>query len=204
MANVYRQKARLIVSGTGFHLYLSGNTPGFLRYPSLTRQGEKGLIRGNREFLINLLQMLIEDLKILFTRDLRKLHGEISAYQHEAAIWTIDKGILNSAGNLALHLVGNLNTYLGAVIGKSGYIRNRELEFSRKDLSRTELLQLIEDTIPVVVQALDQLGPADLEKEYPQLVFDAPTTMGYFLVHLSVHLGYHLGQINYHRRLLDA
>lgn len=148
--------------------------------------------------------MLIEDLKTLFTRDLRKLYGEISAYQQESAIWTIDKGIANSAGNLALHLVGNLNAYLGAVIGKSGYIRNRELEFSRKDLSRAELLQLIEDTIPVVVQSLDQLGPADLENQYPQLVFDAPTTTGYFLVHLSVHLGYHLGQINYHRRLLDV
>lgn len=148
--------------------------------------------------------MLIEDLKILFTRDLRKLHGEISAYQQEAAIWAIDKDIANSAGNLTLHLVGNLNTYLGAVLGKTGYIRDRELEFSRKDLSRAELLQLIEATIPMVLHALDQLSPADLEKEYPLLVFEVPTTIGYFLVHLSVHLGYHLGQINYHRRLLDV
>lgn len=147
--------------------------------------------------------MLLKDLKILFRRDLLKLQEEISAYKKEAVIWTIDGAISNSAGNLALHLVGNLNTYLGAVIGQTEYIRNRELEFSRKDLSRVELLQLIAATIPVVEQALDRLSAADLEKEYPMLVFDRPTTTGYFLVHLSVHLGYHLGQINYHRRLLD-
>lgn len=148
--------------------------------------------------------MLIEDLKTLFIRDLNKLHAEISAYRNDAVVWAIDGAIANSAGNLALHLVGNLNTYLGAVIGKTGYIRNRDLEFSRKDLPRTELLQMIEHTKPVVEHALNQLSISDLEKEYPMLVFDAPTTTGYFLVHLSIHLGYHLGQINYHRRLLDV
>ncbi|MBW1656599.1 DinB family protein [Flavobacterium quisquiliarum] len=147
--------------------------------------------------------MLIHTLKILFNRDLDKLKFEIESYENENSIWIIDKNISNSAGNLCLHLMGNLNTYIGAEIGKTGYIRNRPLEFSLKDIPRSELIQKIEDTIIVVNNALDTLTEADLESIYPQIVFEKEMTTGFFLVHLSTHLAYHLGQINYHRRLLD-
>lgn len=147
--------------------------------------------------------MLIETLQKLFARDLEKLKQEISLYKDESKIWVIDKNITNTAGNLCLHLVGNLNAYIGAEIGKTGYIRNRELEFSLKDISQKELIKKVEDTIAVVKTSLDKLKEEDLEKEYPQLIFAEKTSTGYFLVHLAVHLGYHLGQINYHRRLLD-
>ncbi|TCN57534.1 DinB family protein [Flavobacterium circumlabens] len=146
--------------------------------------------------------MLIETLKSLFDRDLTKLKLEIESYQNETQIWAIDKNISNSAGNLCLHLIGNINTYIGAEIGKTGYIRNRELEFSLKDIPKTELIQKIENTISVVNTALDKLTPADLEAIYPLVVFEKEMTTGFFLVHLSTHLAYHLGQINYHRRLL--
>ncbi|MEO6174443.1 MAG: DUF1572 family protein [Flavobacterium circumlabens] len=146
--------------------------------------------------------MLIETLKSLFDRDLTKLKLEIESYQNETQIWAIDKNISNSAGNLCLHLIGNINTYIGAEIGKTGYIRNRELEFSLKDIAKTELIQKIENTISVVNTALDKLIPADLEAIYPLVVFEKEMTTGFFLVHLSTHLAYHLGQINYHRRLL--
>ena len=142
-------------------------------------------------------------IKKLLTRDLEKLKQEISLYKDENKIWVIDGNIANTAGNLCLHLVGNLNTYIGAEIGKTGYVRNRELEFSMKDVSRQELIKKIEDTISVVNSSLDNLNEQDMEKEYPQLVFAEKTSTGYFLVHLAVHLGYHLGQVNYHRRLLD-
>jgi uncharacterized damage-inducible protein DinB len=99
--------------------------------------------------------------------------------------------------------VGNLNHFIGAEIGKTGYIRHRELEFSSKDVSKFELIRKVEDTINVVDSSLDRLKAEDLEKEYPLLVFDKKTTTEYLLVHLSGHLTYHLGQINYHRRLLD-
>lgn len=148
--------------------------------------------------------MLIQILQTLFERDLRKLRTEIEAYQDESRLWHTEKSIANSAGNLCLHLIGNLNTYLGAVIGKTGYVRHRELEFSLKDIPRTELLQKIDDTRVVVRQALDGLNVADLEQEYPMLVFAEKTSTGYMLTHLSTHLAYHLGQINYHRRLLDC
>ena len=113
------------------------------------------------------------------------------------------KNIANSAGNLCLHLVGNLNTYIGATIGKTNYVRNREQEFSLKGIPKTELLRQIDDTIIVVNNSLDNLPQDDLTKEYPVLVFSEKTTTEYLLVHLTTHLAYHLGQINYHRRLLD-
>lgn len=147
--------------------------------------------------------MITKTLKFLFERDLNKLKVEIESYQNESNLWEIDKNISNSAGNLCLHLIGNLNTYIGAEIGKTGYIRNRPLEFSLKDIPKAELIQKIEETLIVVNNALDSLTENDLEAIYPQIVFEKEMTTGFFLVHLSTHLAYHLGQINYHRRLLD-
>ena len=146
--------------------------------------------------------MLIETLKSLFNRDLNKLKLEIESYQSENQLWTIDKNISNSAGNLCLHLIGNINTYIGDELGKTGYIRDRPLEFSLKDIPKSELISKIDATILVVNNALDSLAEADLEAIYPQIVFEKEMTTGYFLVHLSTHLAYHLGQINYHRRLI--
>lgn len=147
--------------------------------------------------------MLIQTLKTIFRRDLEKLKQEINSYQDESSLWLVEKNIANSAGNLCLHLVGNLNTYIGAEIGKTGHVRHRDLEFSLKNISQKELLNKIEDTIIVVEKALDTLKNEQLDQEYPLLVFAEKTSTGYFLVHLAAHLNYHLGQINYHRRLLD-
>jgi hypothetical protein len=147
--------------------------------------------------------MLIESLKILFNRDLNKLKTEIESYQNESDIWKIQKGIANSAGNLCLHLVGNLNTYIGAEFGKTGYIRNRVLEFSLKDIPRAELIQKIEETIVVVNNTLNIISEEELKMEFPLLVFEKKTSTEFMLIHLTTHLAYHLGQINYHRRLLD-
>ena len=87
--------------------------------------------------------MIIETLQKLFTRDLNKLKAEIELYRNENNIWRTDKGIANSAGNLCLHLTGNLNAYIGAELGNTGYIRHRELEFSLKDIPRQFLAGLI-------------------------------------------------------------
>lgn len=146
--------------------------------------------------------MLLETLKILFNRDLNKLKFEIESYEFENQIWAVNNDISNSGGNLCLHLIGNINTYIGAEIGKTDYIRNRPLEFSLKDIPKSELIEKIEDTIIVVNNALDALTEADLQDIYPQIVFEKEMTTGFFLVHLSTHLAYHLGQINYHRRLI--
>jgi hypothetical protein len=147
--------------------------------------------------------MQVQILKTIFRRDLEKLRKEIEAYHHEEKIWHIEKNILNSAGNLCLHLVGNLNTYIGAELGKTGYVRQRELEFSLKDISQKELLQKIDATLIIVDKTLEALTDIQLEDEYPLLVYTEKTTTGFLLISLIAHLAYHLGQINYHRRLLD-
>ena len=147
--------------------------------------------------------MQVETFRRLFLRDLDKLRQEIVLYTDEQNIWKIDGIIPNAAGNLCLHLIGNLNTYIGKEIGGTGYVRNRPLEFSQKDISRKELLDKIDETIKVVDQSLSRLTDNALDEEYPILVYDPGDTTGYVLTSTAIHLGYHLGQINYHRRLLD-
>ena len=147
--------------------------------------------------------MLTETLKLLFERDLKKLRDEIEAYKTEKNIWQVEKYINNSAGNLCLHIIGNLNWFIGAQFGATGYIRDRELEFSSTNIPKDDLLLEIDKTISVVDNTLDKITASQLELEYPILVFDKKTTTYYFLIHLTTHLAYHLGQINYHRRLID-
>lgn len=147
--------------------------------------------------------MLNETLKSLFKRDLTKLKEEIQSYRKESNIWIIGDGIANSAGNLCLHLVGNLNHFVGTVLGKTGYVRQRDLEFSLKDVPKAELVKKIEDTVLMVDSVLDSITAEQFEALYPIEVFGHPMTTEYFLVHLATHLTYHLGQVNYHRRLLD-
>lgn len=148
--------------------------------------------------------MLIAILQALFERDLLKLKTEIELYHDEKKLWYIEKSISNSAGNLCLHLIGNLNAFIGAELGKTGYVRNRELEFSLKDVPRKELLEKIEATKDVVRESLAAVTADQLVADYPLMVFKEKLSTGMFLTHLATHLSYHLGQINYHRRLLDA
>jgi uncharacterized damage-inducible protein DinB len=147
--------------------------------------------------------MIKESLTEIFERDLHKLITEINAYKDENNLWVIKEGISNSAGNLCLHLIGNLNHFIGAVLGNSGYVREREKEFSLKNIAREELISNLEKTIVVVKNSLSKLPAEDLEKNFPIEVFGKPMTTGFMLLHLTTHLTYHLGQINYHRRLLD-
>jgi hypothetical protein len=147
--------------------------------------------------------MLVTTLKAIFNRDLQRLRAEINLYNDENALWLVEKNIANSGGNLCLHLVGNLKTYIGKEIGKIDYVRDRDAEFSSKNIPRSELIKRLDETIAVVDLSLDRLTPEGLAGEYPIRVLEEKTSTEYFLVHLAAHLSYHLGQINYHRRLLD-
>jgi len=149
--------------------------------------------------------MLKESLQSLFVRDLLRLKSEIEQYKNESNLWLTEKSISNSAGNLCLHLIGNLNTFIGGELGNTGYVRDRPLEFSQKNVPRIELIQKIEETIEVVKQAIGNLNASDLDKDYPLVkVVEGGSSIGFMLIHLLGHLTYHLGQINYHRRLLDV
>jgi uncharacterized damage-inducible protein DinB len=147
--------------------------------------------------------MITEVLNSIIKRELLKLKIEIESYKDESNLWRIEKNIANSGGNLCLHLIGNLNAYIGATLGQTGYIRDRDAEFSLKGIPRKELIMKIEDTIQVIDQVIPKLTKEQLEKEYPIIVLKEPTSTEFFLVHLATHLTYHLGQINYHRRLID-
>ena len=147
-----------------------------------------------KEFIANI-QKVIE-------RDLNKLEDEIKSYPSEESIWKLDGQIKNTAGNLCLHLCGNLQHYFGAVLGNTGYKRNRDNEFSAKGISRTALVSEINNTKKAVQLTLEKISLSILQQEYPEKVFDYPMTTSYFMIHLVAHLGYHLGQINYHRRII--
>ncbi len=147
--------------------------------------------------------MLKETLSEIFERDLQKLIIEINLYKDENNLWLIKEGISNSAGNLCLHLVGNLNHFIGATLGHTGYVRHRDDEFSLKNILRQDLLINIENCILIIKDTLNKLPAEDLEKDFPLEVFNRTVKTGFMLVHLAAHLSYHLGQINYHRRLLE-
>ncbi len=148
--------------------------------------------------------MLSKTLAELFERDLLKLNEEILLYKDEKKMWLIENQISNSGGNLCLHLIGNLNHFIGATLGNSGYIRQRDLEFSSKDVPRATLIEKIDVTIQVIVPVLNQLTQEQLEADFPLEKHGQIVTTEYMLLHLLTHLSYHLGQINYHRRLLDV
>ncbi len=145
--------------------------------------------------------MITEILSQLYQRDLEKLKIEIGQYTSDEQLWSVSDGITNSGGNLALHLIGNLKHFIGAVLGKSGYVRDRDAEFASKNISKDDLLTAIDETSEAVTSTLPKLTPEDLTAVYPIEVFGHPMTTEAFVIHLSTHLNYHLGQINYHRRL---
>ncbi len=146
---------------------------------------------------------MLNSLTELFTRDLGKLKDEINAYSDESKLWVTAKEINNSAGNLCLHLVGNLKHFLGATFANTGFVRDREAEFTQKDVPKAELVKGIAEAIAAVKTTLASLDEQNLAKPYPIDFFKKQGSTAFYLLHTSSHLNYHLGQINYHRRLLS-
>ena len=145
--------------------------------------------------------MLTESLIPIFERDLVKLENEIAAYETDEQLWIVRGEIKNSGGNLALHLIGNLNHFIGSILGETGYVRNRDAEFDTKVGTKTEIIGMIKETIPVVGSALGKLTAEALVKDFPVQKHEETPRVDFMLLHLYGHFSYHLGQINYHRRL---
>lgn len=144
-----------------------------------------------------------EALLVLFERDLNKVKAELEAYTDENLLWQATDTIKNSGGNLCLHLVGNLKTYIGQGLAKVPYVRQRELEFSAKNVPRPTLLQELDETLAVVRKGISQLDQEQLQGNFPIKITAEETGMVVTLLHLYGHLTYHLGQLNYHRRFFD-
>lgn len=140
----------------------------------------------------------------VITRELKALRREIETYPSDADLWEVRPGITNPGGNLALHLAGNLQYFLGNVLGQNGYVRNRDAEFASKDVPRAELLREIDNALAAVESGMSRISEADLAKPYPEAVGGVESTTGAFLAHFATHLAYHLGQVDYHRRILTG
>lgn len=147
--------------------------------------------------------MLKETLTGLYERDLQKVIEEIKLYGSDEDLWKLDEGISNSGGNLALHLAGNINHFFGANLGNTGYERERDLEFSDKNVSKNEIIERLENAISVLKETLNNLSDDDFHADYPEELGGEKQKTFAVVIFMLSHLNYHLGQINYHRRLLS-
>jgi len=147
---------------------------------------------------------LAADLSAILDRDLRTLRRELEAYPDERQIWQAVPGLANTAGTLALHLAGNLQHYVGARWGGTGYVRNRDAEFARRDVPRADVIAEIERARTAVLAGLGAVRAEELDAEFPELVGGCRIKARDFLVHTAVHLAYHLGQVDFHRRMVTG
>lgn len=145
---------------------------------------------------------LAADLLVLFRRDLRCFMRELELFPDDAVLWQALPGLGNSAGNLALHVAGNLRHFVGAVLGGSGYVRQREAEFAQREGRRADLIALLETTLQETEAGLGRVTEAQLAEPFPVAVAGCQPPTGRFLLHLATHLAFHLGQVGYLRRAL--
>jgi hypothetical protein len=148
------------------------------------------------------MKTMTEDIQCLLIRELNSFKKEIEMFSEDELLWKTIPGIINSAGNITLHICGNLKHYIGAVLGKSGYVRNRKSEFSTRSGSREDLVREIEETIEIISGILPRLPEEKMAAKFPEIVGGLELRCGLFLLHLCAHLAHHLGQTGYLRRII--
>lgn len=149
-------------------------------------------------------EALTADLARILARELTTLREEVLRFPDDAMLWAVVPGITNSAGTLALHVAGSLRHFVGAVLGGSGYVRDRGAEFADRGRTRSEVTEVLRQAELEVVTALDRLEPARLTAALPVPVAGVHPPVGRFLVHLAAHTAFHLGQVGYLRRMLTG
>jgi hypothetical protein len=147
--------------------------------------------------------MLSDTLVSFYERDLRKLIEEITLFRNEENLWRTRGSIKNPAGNLALHIIGGTNYLIGTNLGNTGYVRDRDQEFIRNGVPRQELVTQLENLIVMITKTVSPLTQEQLDADYPMLFDGVKRSTSYILQQLLLHLNYHLGQINYLRRVLE-
>jgi uncharacterized damage-inducible protein DinB len=148
--------------------------------------------------------MLVGAVAAILERDLQALARELAAYPDDSAVWQLPEGVPNSAGTLVLHLSGNIQHFLGARLAGTGFIRDRPAEFATRGMPRAALLRQIEAARSAVRAAAQAVTDEDLEQDFPEVVGGVRVARGEYLIHLVSHLAYHLGQVDYHRRLVTG
>jgi hypothetical protein len=144
------------------------------------------------------------DFSLGLIRELEGLKRELALFPDDESVWSTLPGVTNSAGNLALHLAGNLQHFIGAVLGGTGYVRNRELEFGQRSGPRENVYAELDAAIAVVRRVLPEMSDATLDSDFPEAVMGTKFRTGTFLVHLCAHAGFHLGQAGYLRRIISG
>jgi hypothetical protein len=144
------------------------------------------------------------DIALAMVRELEGLKREIALFPDDESPWQTVPGVTNSAANLALHVAGNLQYYVGGLLGSTGYVRNRELEFGRRSGTRAEIASEIDAAIRVVRDVLPGLSAETFDAPLPEAVMGLPFRTGMFLLHLSGHAAFHLGQAGYLRRVITG
>lgn len=139
----------------------------------------------------------------LYRREIEKLRNEILSFEADEQLWKHYEGN-TSAGNLCLYITGNLQHYIGSLIGDSGYIRNKEAEMKAKNLSRERLIEEIDNTRDVVINTLEEVSKTDLQKIFQTTEFEEPVTTEYYLIHLLRTVSFCLGQIRFHHQLVSS
>lgn len=148
--------------------------------------------------------MVVQAVAAILDRDLRALAREVEAYPDDGAVWLAPDGAPNSAGTLVLHLAGNVQHFLGAHLAGTGFVRDRPREFAARGLSRSDLLREIAAARSVLRSAVDRASERALDADWPEIVGGARVVTGEYLIHLVSHFAYHLGQVDYHRRLVTG
>ena len=143
-------------------------------------------------------------LAAILVRELKAIERELNAYPTEEQIWQLPAGLPNSGGTLALHAAGNLQHFLGTVLGGTSYVRDRDAEFQRRNVPRSELIEELRRAESVVRDTLQRIDAASLETTYPLPVANRRLTTSDFLTHLATHLAYHVGQLDFHRRIVTG
>ncbi|MEM7162174.1 MAG: DinB family protein [Bacteroidota bacterium] len=144
-----------------------------------------------------------KDFASLFDRDIKRVIEEIEAFGDDQILWSRQGSISNSPGNLALHIAGNLRHFIGHILGGNPYTRDRYFEFNGQ-VEKSKLIENLQEAKAELKDTFDALKEDALSKDYPIEVLGYPMSIAHFLIHLNGHLTYHLGQINYYRRLLEA
>jgi uncharacterized damage-inducible protein DinB len=142
------------------------------------------------------------DIALNLVRELEGFKRELAHFPDDESVWSTLPGVTNSAGNLALHVAGNLQHFIGAVLGGTGYVRNRDLEFGQRSGPRENIYAELDAAIAVVRRVLPSIANEKLEQEFPELLMGMKFRSSTFLVHLCAHAGFHLGQAGYLRRIL--
>jgi len=144
----------------------------------------------------------LEILSELIEREVSFIQNELREYKNPELLWKTKDGISNSGGNIALHIAGNLQHFVGAILGNTAYVRDRNYEFGTKDVPLHQLMTELETAKKVVAQTLSGLSERELKAPFSINVFKRKMTTEWFLLHLLSHTSYHLGQIGYHRRMI--